>query len=221
MATTFPTTIDAFTNITNPTTTTLETEVGGRSHSEFHNDYNDAIEALEAKVGVNGSAVTASLDYKVTQLEAGFPSASVDSEIALYSSTTGKVLKRATTTGILKGTSGVLSAASAGTDYVVPGVATGSGLTMSTARLLGRTTASTGAIEEISVGAGLSMTSGSIAATKVGADVYASASVNLTTTPTAVAFNLENWDSSTYHDNVTNNTRITALEAGVFMVGIR
>jgi len=50
MATTFPTTIDTFTNITNPTTTTLETEVGGRTHSEFHNDYNDAIEALEAKV---------------------------------------------------------------------------------------------------------------------------------------------------------------------------
>lgn len=111
MTTTFPTTIDAFTNITDPTTTTLETEVGGRTHSEFHNDYNDAIEALEAKVGIDGSADTDSLDYKVTTLEAGFPNASVDSEIALFSSTTGKVLKRATTTGILKGTSGVISAA--------------------------------------------------------------------------------------------------------------
>lgn len=69
MTTTFPTTIDAFTNITNPTTTTLETEVGGRTHSEFHNDYNDAIEALEAKVGVNSSAVTSSLDYKITAAE--------------------------------------------------------------------------------------------------------------------------------------------------------
>jgi hypothetical protein len=45
------------------------------------------------------------------------PASSVDSEIALFSSTTGKVIKRATTTGILKGTSGVLSAATAGTDY--------------------------------------------------------------------------------------------------------
>lgn len=69
MATTFPTTIDDFTNITSPTTTTLETEVGGRTHSEFHNDYNDAIEALETKVGVTGSAVTSSLTYKVTTLE--------------------------------------------------------------------------------------------------------------------------------------------------------
>lgn len=49
---------------------------------------------------------------------------SVDSEIALWSSTTGKVLKRATVTGVLKATSGVLAAATAGTDYVAPGTAT-------------------------------------------------------------------------------------------------
>ena len=41
--------------------------------------------------------------------------------------------------------------ATAGTDFVAPGAATGSGLTMATSRLLGRTTASTGAIEEISL----------------------------------------------------------------------
>lgn len=49
------------------------------------------------------------------------PSSSVDSEIALFDSTTGKVIKRASTTGILKGASGVLSAAVAGTDYYNPG----------------------------------------------------------------------------------------------------
>lgn len=48
-------------------------------------------------------------------------STSVDSEIVLFSSTTGKLGKRATTTGILKGTSGVLSAATAGTDYLDKG----------------------------------------------------------------------------------------------------
>lgn len=42
---------------------------------------------------------------------------SVDSELALWSSTTGKVLKRATVTGVLKATSGVVAAATAGTDY--------------------------------------------------------------------------------------------------------
>lgn len=49
---------------------------------------------------------------------------SVDSELALWSSTTGKVLKRATVTGVLKATSGVLAAATAGTDYVAPGTLT-------------------------------------------------------------------------------------------------
>lgn len=53
------------------------------------------------------------------------PSSSVDSEIALFNSTTGKLIKRASTTGILKGTSGVLSAASAGTDYIAPSGALG------------------------------------------------------------------------------------------------
>jgi len=45
---------------------------------------------------------------------------SVDNEIALYSGTGGRDLKRATTTGLLKAASGVLSAAVAGTDYYSP-----------------------------------------------------------------------------------------------------
>lgn len=49
------------------------------------------------------------------------PASSVDSEIALFSSTTGKLLKRATLTGLVKATSGVASAATAGTDYYAPG----------------------------------------------------------------------------------------------------
>jgi hypothetical protein len=45
---------------------------------------------------------------------------SVDGEIALWSSTTGKVLKRADLTGIVKATSGVATTATAGTDYLAP-----------------------------------------------------------------------------------------------------
>lgn len=44
------------------------------------------------------------------------------------------------------------------------GAVTTSGLTMATARLLGRTTASSGAIEEISVGSGLTLSGGSLSA---------------------------------------------------------
>ena len=45
------------------------------------------------------------------------PGVSVDSEIALFNGTSGATLKRASTTGILKATSGVISAAVASTDY--------------------------------------------------------------------------------------------------------
>lgn len=46
---------------------------------------------------------------------------SVDSEIALFSGTTGKLLKRAAVTGMLKATSGVLASATQGSDYYAPG----------------------------------------------------------------------------------------------------
>jgi hypothetical protein len=51
------------------------------------------------------------------------------------------------------------------TDAAASGAVTSSGLTMATARLLGRTTASTGAVEEITVGSGLSLTGGTLTAT--------------------------------------------------------
>jgi len=60
MAINFPTSIDALIN-PNPTDA-----VATVSHSGQHGDANDAIEALEAKVGANGSAVTTSHDYKLS-----------------------------------------------------------------------------------------------------------------------------------------------------------
>lgn len=67
-------------------------------------------------------------------------------------------------TGLAKSDGSALSAAVAGAggDYVAPGAITSSGLTMATARLLGRTTASTGAVESISVGDGLSLAGGTL-----------------------------------------------------------
>lgn len=90
---------------------------------------------------------------------------SVDSELTLFSGTGGKTIKRGAFTGILQALSGVVSAAVAAVDYVAPGLITASGLTQSTARLLGRTTASTGAVEEITVGTGLSLAAGTLSNT--------------------------------------------------------
>ena len=61
MATNFPTSLDA---LTNPTASDPLTNP---SHADQHANVNDAVEALQAKVGVNGSAVATSLDYKVAR----------------------------------------------------------------------------------------------------------------------------------------------------------
>lgn len=63
MATNFPTTLDT---LTNPLSTDA---LNSPSHSAQHANANDAIEALEAKVGVDSSAVTSSHTYKIAQLE--------------------------------------------------------------------------------------------------------------------------------------------------------
>jgi hypothetical protein len=64
MATNFPTSLD---NFTNPTS---GDPLNSPSHSGQHADANDAIEALEIKVGINNSANTASLDYLTRQADA-------------------------------------------------------------------------------------------------------------------------------------------------------
>ena len=71
-----------------------------------------------------------------------------------------------TVTGVLKGNGTAISAAVAATDYVAPSAyASTNGLTMSTARLLGRTTALSGAAEEISVAGGLTLSGGVLTGT--------------------------------------------------------
>jgi hypothetical protein len=53
------------------------------------------------------------------------PASSVNAQIALFSGVTGKIIQAATTTGMVKASSGVIAAATAGTDYVAPGGALG------------------------------------------------------------------------------------------------
>ena len=70
-------------------------------------------------------------------------------------------LGHASDTTLTRASAGVVAVE--GTNLVKAGAATSSGLTMATSRLLGRTTASTGAIEEITVGNGLSLSGGNLA----------------------------------------------------------
>lgn len=63
MATSFPTGLDA---LANPAAGDY---LSSPSHADQHINANDSIEAIETKIGINTSAVTASLDYRIAQLE--------------------------------------------------------------------------------------------------------------------------------------------------------
>lgn len=66
MPSTYPTTLDTFSNPIG--TDKVNNAVAGLVHSTQHAQANDAIEALEAKVGATNSAVTSSHDYKLSEV---------------------------------------------------------------------------------------------------------------------------------------------------------
>ena len=66
MASNFPSSLDNFTNPTADDSLNSPTV----PHADQHSDLNDAVEALQAKVGADSSAVATSHDYKIAQLEA-------------------------------------------------------------------------------------------------------------------------------------------------------
>jgi len=70
MATNYPTSKDV---LTNPTATDKVSVV---NHADQHANANDAIEALETKVGIDGSAVTTTHDYKLSSVIDGEKSVS-------------------------------------------------------------------------------------------------------------------------------------------------
>jgi len=67
MAITYPITIDT---LSNPASTD---NLNSPSHADQHSDANDAVEALEAKVGADSSAVVGSLDYKLSNTSSSNP----------------------------------------------------------------------------------------------------------------------------------------------------
>jgi hypothetical protein len=95
------------------------------------------------------------------------PSSSTDSQIALFDSTTGKLIKAATTTGLLKASSGVIAAAVSSTDYAPATSGTSS-------QLLGSN--GTGGFSNVTVGSGLTYSAGTLSASGGTGDVVGPAS---------------------------------------------
>ena len=87
MATSFPSSLDSFTNPT--AVDTLDSP----PHDTQHADANDAIEALQAKVGVNGSAVTTSHEYRINSIEELNTNAQVGTTYTLALTDDGKVVE--------------------------------------------------------------------------------------------------------------------------------
>lgn len=51
-----------------------------------------------------------------------------------------------------------------------------------------------------------------------GAQARSAVQLNITTTPSAVPFASEDFDTGTYHDNVTNNSRLTIPATGKYRI---
>lgn len=83
MTTQFPNNLDTFTN------PTANDEVSVVSHADQHANANDAIEALQAKVGINSSLDDTTIDYKLSNVADGDKAVAVadyDSDIAAIES---------------------------------------------------------------------------------------------------------------------------------------
>jgi microcystin-dependent protein len=100
------------------------------------------------------------------------------------------------------------------------GAVTSSGLTMATARILGRTTGSSGAVEEITVGSGLTLSAGTLAAAATGGAASITKCVRGTNFAlTAFSWTVVGWDQDIFDDlgahSTTTNTSRIVVPAGI------
>ena len=99
MTTNFPASQDSFSR---PTASSALT-----GHAALHDDLADAIEAVEAKVGSDSSAVTTSHDYKIAQLETAPPAHNHDTAYYTENEIDTKLTEATSTvTGLFKGIRG-------------------------------------------------------------------------------------------------------------------
>jgi hypothetical protein len=99
MAINFPTTLDT---LINPTATD---QVAVVSHASQHSNTNDILEALETKVGIDGSAVTTSHDYKLGEvLSTDKAVGKIATQILTNKTLTSPVITNASSSGTDSGT---------------------------------------------------------------------------------------------------------------------
>ena len=132
MASSFPTSLDAFTN---PSSTDAMDSVSV-PHATQHSDLNDAVEALEAKVGADSSAVTSSHDYKIAQLEAGATGGKILQVVSTTKTDTQTASLAAGAFATVTGLSATITPSSTSSNILVMLDVNGSGITDSRAHLV-------------------------------------------------------------------------------------
>lgn len=228
MSTNFPTSLDV---LTNPTATN---SVTNPSHSAQHANANDSIEALEAKVGIDGSATTTTHDYKLSGV--------TGSDKAVSKTGTETLTNKTLTTPVIAsfyqdaGLTKLMTTPNTASDTLVALVATQSltnkTITDSTNNVMAKslksatTTVDVSAATAPSSGEVLTATSSTTATWQAAtAAAYSGASVDKSGTSTlssntaaTVAWDAENFDTATYHDNATNNSRLTVSSNGYYLI---
>ncbi len=141
------------TTITQYTDEMAEDAVGGilTDTAEVNFTYDDAGNKITADL-INNSIVAARLKATATDIIFGRATAGAGAGEEIACTATGRSILDDTSVSAVRTTIGAAAS----------GAVTASGLTMATARLLGRTTASTGAVEEISVSSSLSLSAGTL-----------------------------------------------------------
>jgi hypothetical protein len=211
MASTFPTTLDTFVN---PQYTD---QVSVVDHALQHQTINSAVAALEAKVGINGSAVTGTVDYKLQAVS--------DQAVGLTATQTlaNKTLTAPTVT------SPTTTGTDTGAQTLTHKTITDPTNTVAAAALLNATSAVNVAAGPAPSGSGqFLLTTSATAATwqpySGGTPDY---SVRVTDTTgqsvmqngaTAATWNTEQFNTDTMHSTVTNTSRITFTHAGKYLI---
>lgn len=123
---------------------------------------------------------------------------------------------------VLQGGTGATTAGAARTNLgaAATGLATASGITLNTSKLLGRTTAAAGAIEEISVGSGLTLSAGTLSSSAVlrsylaGLGLSTAGSSTTMTVAAGLATDVTNVDLLTLASSIGKTTAAWAVGTG-------
>ena len=159
----------------------------------------DGTNASWSLIGTAGQGIrvnaggTALEGYALSSGDASTNTASsIDSEVAVFSGTAGKTLKRATGSGLAKLTSGVLSVATAATDYAP--ATTGSAILKASSGGFAAATANTDYLAQFYKSAGaIVVDKGNISAATVTFDYSAGSVQTYTATGSTVTWAVSNW----------------------------